>query len=347
MNDVRTAMLETARRVLGTRRWSDGLWREIEDSGLAAAALPVERGGVGTEFGDLLALARPIGRLAPDAPLIETWLAHRALVAAGLDCPEGPLSIAPVASVRLRAMPAGEGFVVDGSLHRVPWGRVAQAVVVLTETPDGPRTIRIDAQQGWVEGVNYAKEPRDTLILDGYRVAADAVGTGHPPIELQREGALFRSLQMAGALAEALSLTVAYAKDRVQFGKPIAKFQAVQQMIARMASEVAAAAASAGAALAAAEREGCAQPWETACAKLRAGEAADITSMIAHEVHAAMGFTQEYALQRSTTRLWSWRDEFGGEVEWATWIGEQAAALGADGLWAGLIEPRRIAAMER
>jgi hypothetical protein len=56
-----------------------------------------------------------------------------------------------------------------------------------------------------------------------------------------------------------------------------------------------------------------------------------------------MGFSQEYVLGRLTTRLWSWRDEFGGETEWAGWIGERVAELGGDNLWPGLIEPRRMA----
>jgi alkylation response protein AidB-like acyl-CoA dehydrogenase len=349
MDDVRRAMLQTARRVLGAeaaRRWSPELWQELAESGLSHAALPAEAGGVGAGLGDLLALARVAGRLPPDAPLVEGWIAQRALVAAGLACPEGPLTVA--AEARLTLDTVAGGVRASGRLARVPWGRSAAAVVLVTENEGRPVTLRIDAPQGWRLGVSTAKEPRDTLDLDGLVVPRDAVGqpgAGIAPAALRLEGALFRTLQMAGALAAALTLTVGYARDRVQFGKPIAKFQAVQQQIARAAAEVAAASAAAGAALVAAEREDAAQPWETACAKLRAGEAADSVTAIAHQVHAAMGFTQDYALQRSTTRLWAWRDEFGGETEWAAWIGAEVAKLGGDGLWAGLIDPPRVPRM--
>ena len=71
-----------------------------------------------------------------------------------------------------------------------------------------------------------------------------------------------------------------------------------------------------------------------AAAKARVGEAAGIAAAIAHQVHAAIGFTHEHALHRSTRRLWSWREEFGSESEWAEWVGECVAGLGgSEALW--------------
>ena len=117
----------------------------------------------------------------------------------------------------------------------------------------------------------------------------------------------------------------------MQFGRAIGKFQAVQQNLAVLAGQVAAAGAAAdiaGEALA-----GTASVLAIASAKVRAGEAAGIGAAIAHQVHGAIGFTAEYGLQLSTRRLWSWRDEFGNEAEWAALIGRHAAAQGADRLW--------------
>jgi len=66
---------------------------------------------------------------------------------------------------------------------------------------------------------------------------------------------------------------------------------------------------------------------------VRVGEAAGIGASIAHQVHGAIGFTYEHALQFATRRLWSWRAEFGGESEWAAELGRSVAERGADALW--------------
>jgi acyl-CoA dehydrogenase len=141
---------------------------------------------------------------------------------------------------------------------------------------------------------------------------------------------------MAGALERILEQSVQFSLDRVQFGRPIAKFQAVQQNLANLAGEVAAAGAAAdGAAEAVALYgvEGDIVAAEVAIAKLRVGDAAGAGAAIAHQVHGAMGFTYEHTLHHSTRRLWSWREEFGNETLWAERLGRAVAAKGADALW--------------
>src|ERR1700748_2908559 len=80
------------------------------------------------------------------------------------------------------------------------------------------------------------------------------------------------------------------------------------------------------------------QEFLVAIAKTRVGDAATIASEIAHQVHGAIGFTKEYALKLSTRRLWSWRDEFGGETEWAAKVGSYVCRGGGDALWPTLTE---------
>jgi alkylation response protein AidB-like acyl-CoA dehydrogenase len=145
--------------------------------------------------------------------------------------------------------------------------------------------------------------------------------------------------QMAGALQAALDLSVAYTRERQQFGKPLASFQAIQQQLAVFAEETAAANMAAAAAFRAAdlvEEEGGDAAFEIACAKLRANQAARISTGIAHQVHGAMGFTAEYRLQHLTKRLWAWGSEHGNERYWADWIGARIAARGAANFWADL-----------
>ena len=120
----------------------------------------------------------------------------------------------------------------------------------------------------------------------------------------------------------------------MQFGRPIGRFQAIQQNLAVLAGQAAAATAAAEAAIEVAVRD-LGSPL-VAAAKIRTGEAAGIGASIAHQVHGAIGFTQEHRLHYSTRRLWSWRDEFGNEAYWARRLGGVVAAAGADRLWHGI-----------
>jgi len=150
-------------------------------------------------------------------------------------------------------------------------------------------------------------------------------------MQLEALGATLRAAQMAGAMRRVLALCVDYANIRNQFGRPIAKFQAIQHMIALIASETAAAEAAAGLALRAAD----ASAFDVApgAAKVRAAMAASKVAALAHAVHGAIGVTDEYALHYLTRRLWQWRDEFGSERTWSERLGQAAVAAGATGLW--------------
>jgi len=105
----------------------------------------------------------------------------------------------------------------------------------------------------------------------------------------------------------------------------------VQHMVALLAGHSAAASAAVEAAVEASHDRP--DEFAVAVAKARVGEAAGKGAEIAHQVHAAMGFTREHNLHYSSRRLWSWRDEFGNERHWQRWLGERVAAAGGDALW--------------
>jgi acyl-CoA dehydrogenase len=133
-----------------------------------------------------------------------------------------------------------------------------------------------------------------------------------------------------------LSLCVAYANERVAFERPIGKFQAVQQNLARLAGEVAAALVAAGSSadtIAQADTFDEAVFFEAASAKIRTAEAATEGAAIAHQVFGAIGFTQEHVLHRFTLRMLAWRDDFGNESYWAAELGKHVARRGADEFW--------------
>ena len=149
-------------------------------------------------------------------------------------------------------------------------------------------------------------------------------------------GAGMRSVETAGALEAILSLSVAYANERVAFERKIGKFQAVQQNLARLAGEVAAALAVSGSAadtLSNSDEFDDAVLLEAASAKIRCAEAAAEGSAIAHQVFGAIGFTQEHILHRFTLRMLAWRDDFGNESWWAAELGRFVARRGADEFW--------------
>jgi alkylation response protein AidB-like acyl-CoA dehydrogenase len=117
-----------------------------------------------------------------------------------------------------------------------------------------------------------------------------------------------------------VELSVSYARDREQFGRPIGRFQAVQRLVATVAEEAAAAEAMT---LGAAERLDAGDSLACAAAKIRVGQAAARCAVAAHQVHGAIGFTDEHSLKDYTTRLWAWRDEYGDEMFWSKYLGER------------------------
>jgi acyl-CoA dehydrogenase len=334
--------------------WPARAWVALEEAGLPRALLPEAAGGFGVAVTDALSLLRVAAGFALPLPLAETMLASWLLAEAGLPVPDGPLTIAPVvAGETLTLVGTLTGDRLHGVASRVPWGRNAAAVAVLVEQP-GLTRVALVTQGGWTAtpGENVAREPRDSLQFDGATATVGPVGIG--AAELRGIGAALRSQQMAGALVRLTEMTTQYAQDRVQFGRPIGKFQAVQQNLAVLAGQTAAACAAADLAAEAFAAYGEPSGGESgggesgggkrgglpilpiAAAKARTGEAAGIGAAIAHQVHGAIGFTFEHSLHFLTRRLWSWRDEFGNETEWNRLVGRHMAKTGADRLWFAL-----------
>jgi acyl-CoA dehydrogenase len=144
---------------------------------------------------------------------------------------------------------------------------------------------------------------------------------------------------MAGAMGQALALSIEHVNTRHQFGRPLGKFQAVQQSLAVMACEVRAVEAAAAALAARLDAVGldpAAADFEMAATKLRANRAVGVVTAIAHQVHGAIGFTREYDLNRVTIPLMRWRGEQGNDAYWAARLGRQVAGLGGRGLWEAL-----------
>ena len=317
-------------------RWRAPLWRALEDAGLTRAWVPEALGGAGAGIADGFEILRIAGAFAVSVPLAETLLAGWLLAQAGLEVPDGILTLAPVRDAD--RLEFGRDGGVSGRARGVPFARDAAHVAVLARRGAGFAVALVErARCALGAGASQAGEPRDDLSLRDVRprAAADAP-PGLDPERLLAMGAAARAAQMSGALEAILERSADYANERVAFERPIAKFQAVQHALARLACETAAALAAAGSAadaLDGGQAPGEALFLEVASAKIRAGEAAGAGAAIAHQVHGALGFSAEHALHRYTQRLWAWREDFGSESVWAARLGRLLAARGADALW--------------
>lgn len=313
-------------------KWPHVLWQALTEVGLTRATLPEADGGPGLDLEDAMAVLRRTAYHALPVPLAETCAAARLLVASGLSVPDGALTLAPVgAGQRLELTRVGSVLQLSGTAYRVPWGGQCAAIVAAASIEGCEMLVVADGTPCHIASErNLAGEPRDTLRFDCTPVIA-ASPLQNAAARLFEEGALARSVQMTGALSRSLEYAIQYANERIAFGRPIAKFQAVQQMLAVMAGHVAAAGAAADFAV---ERSVHAPSrLAIAVAKARIGEAAGRSAEIAHQVHGAMGFTHEHNLHWSTRRLWAWRDEFGGDAYWQMQLGRAAAVVGPDALW--------------
>ncbi|HSF96783.1 MAG TPA: acyl-CoA dehydrogenase family protein [Thermohalobaculum sp.] len=317
-------------------RWKAPLWQALEEAGLTLAWVSEENGGAGADLADGFDILRVSGQYAAPVAIAETLLAGYFLDVAGIKCPSGPLTVAPV---RLGdTLTCDDNGTISGIARAVPHVRDARAIVVIAEREAdqvialmAPGALGIADRQADMGG-----ERADVTFDNVYPVEMAPVPEGWHADTANLFGAAVRAVQMTGALESVLELSVQYAGERVAFGRPIGKFQAVQHNLARLGGEVAAALAASGSAadtLARSTEFNEALLLEIASAKIRVGEAANDGAAIAHQVHGAIGWTAEHVLQRYTRRLWGWRDDFGAESHWAVMLGDMVTEAGADALW--------------
>lgn len=288
-------------------------WSDVSELGLAELLVPEAAGGFGGSWKDAQAVFRLAGYFGLDLPIVETiaasGLAQRPI--------KGQVAIAE----------ACEGTIskdlFSGRLAHVAWGD------------------RVEWVLAQCAGQLFLAQTSDaTLETDHVLLGRSAATLSFQDVEIERLswtgdlmtwGAAIMTAPMAGAMDAALETSVSYANDREQFGKKIGKFQAVQQELAVFALEAAAANSASIAAFSALQDGDYA--FEAAAAKLRCNMAAGEATRISHQVHGAIGFTQEYILQSFTRQIWGWRSRFGSEAVWAAKLGDIAAVQKGSQFW--------------
>jgi hypothetical protein len=155
------------------------------------------------------------------------------------------MSVAPVRPQEKLARDAAG--LLHGSANDVPYAGSSTHLVVVVSELDSPLVGLVSATDcRFASGSNLAGEAQGAVDFEDVRPVDTGYMAGPDPLDaLQRMGAAIRAQQMAGALERILDLSLEYARERVQFGRPIARFQAIQHSLASLAGEVAAAGAAA------------------------------------------------------------------------------------------------------
>jgi len=291
------------------------LWRNLEDTGLARLTSSQDAGPA-----DAAIVLSGLARHAAAVPVAETdllaaWLAGTADVPVPA---AGPLTVAIADAVE-------SGGRVRGIARDVPWP--VGAVVLAARTSEALH-VAVLAEAPNVDGHNLVGEPCGSITFDIAANESQVVDLSVTD-ELTRRGAWARCIQIVGAFDAACGLTVAHTGERVQFGRRLSNFQAVQHSLAAMAGEIERARATTALAVAAAADYGFDHPatdYAVTVAKVTVGRAVGPVTTIAHQLHGAIGVTAEHRLWLATMRARGWVDEFGTTSQYARRFGRMVLA---------------------
>ena len=335
--------------------FSRSQWERIGELGWLGLALPEEHGGAGLGWVDLAVVLEETGRTLFPSPLVATQLASAAIAregdaaqrrrwlsALGRGSAIGTVAIqeasdrADAEGVALEARPDGSGWRLTGEKLFVPDAQNADLLVVAFRTGPAPGALALGVIERGAPGVSVeahalldATRRAGRVLLDGARVSREALlgapGAAGPAIaNLLDRGALAVSAAAAGAAAAALALTVRYAKQRIQFGQPIGRFQGVKHPLAEMHVDVESMRSLVYYAAWLLDERSPEAALAVARAKAWASEAFARIGIDAIQLHGAIGYTWEYDAQLYLKRAKSTRPAFGD----AAWHYERVAALG-------------------
>ena len=323
------------------RGFTADMWQKIAQVGWLGLIVPEEHGGTGQNLVDLGILLEEVGHGVMPGPFFNTALTTVAILDAGSDAQKAdylpriaagdliattailePYSRLDANGINLEAAASGDGYTLNGTKMFVENAHAADLLLVAARTggsgEDGITLLLVDAQSDGVSvdklktiaTDNQCEVTFNNVSVPGANVLGEA-GNGWSVLRLLlQKGAALRCCQMVGALQEVLDMTVEYVKNRVQFGRPIGSFQAIQHYCANMATDVD---GSRFITYQAIWRlgEGLPSDLEVSSAKAWVSDSAQRVAATAHQCHGAIGFTQEHDLQLFTRRLKAWEVSFG------------------------------------
>jgi alkylation response protein AidB-like acyl-CoA dehydrogenase len=302
--------------------YDEALWSVLcEQVGVAALAIPEEYGGAGFTLFETHVVLEELGAALTPSPLLGSGvLTAQALLLAGrhATCSEllpqiasgesvaallwaGERGLWPTSGLPLAATRTGDRWTLDGTAAYVLDGDRADVLLALAETESGPGLFRVDPGQ---PGVRCTPSPTmdqtirlASVMLDAAEASlvADDAAAWLPTLRDVACSAV--SALAVGAAQRCLDMTVAYSKERVQFGRPIGSFQALKHRMADMLVAVETArSASWAAAWSAAQRDG-ELPARAATAKAWCCEALSTVAGEAVQLHGGIAITWEHDAQ--------------------------------------------------
>jgi len=294
------------------------LWSELSSVGFADALLPESADGAALSLTEVWPLLFSMGRHVLPVPFAQTLLARAWLqrahattcaqaktLAQGL--PEGTITFAPFRVV------AGESSV---QAVGVSFGRTATWVLAQSDTKVW--LLPTSQAQSTTSGGNGSLDA--DLSWSAEVAQASLLGQFEQP-QFRELLALSLAVLIAGAADRVFEMTLGWANQREQFGKPIGRFQALQQQISEVAEQVFGARMAAEMACRSAAWQPV--PALAALAKAQTSQAVERIVAVAHAVHGAIGVTQEFDLQLYTRRLNEWARAGGGAGYWSGVLGQQ------------------------
>lgn len=307
------------------------LWRELAGLGLVGIGLPESAGGGGMGFAEVAIVLEEVGRAAAPIPALPVMAmagpllaAHASDRLAGVASGERVVTVAlhePVGDVAAPALHASGGR-LTGVKTVVPFGTVADAFLV--SAADGVHLVEADAPGVTVERQNAVDDIPDALVTfdgaPGTRICGPE-GLG----SLLERGHAAQAMIMSGLTDRAVELTAAYVKERVQFDRPIATFQAVAQRAADARIDVEAIRLTAWQAVMRIN-DGLPAAEHAASAKYWAAEGGQRVVHAATHLHGGVGVDRDYPLHRHF--LWAKKQELflGGATAALLRLGDALAA---------------------
>jgi alkylation response protein AidB-like acyl-CoA dehydrogenase len=261
---------EAVRAAMDSERgYDESLWKLLcEQVGAAALVVPEDLGGAGGELADAAVVLEELAKALVPTPLLGTTLAELALLAAGVHEPLEGLA----EGTSIGAVVFDPEFVVNGD--------IADVVIAA----DGENLTR------WDSFTAQAKPTMDLTRRLSAVTPGDTTALGADP-GMADTAALLVAAEQVGAASRALDLTVAYTKDRVQFGRPIGSFQALKHRMADLYVRVSATRAVVNDAIA--------EPSSSAAALARfmASETLSTVTAEAIQLHGGIAITWEHDIQ--------------------------------------------------
>jgi acyl-CoA dehydrogenase len=260
----------------------DALWSAYGEQGMLAVLVPEEQDGLGLGLLDAAVVSRCLGAGVAPGPWLPTVVAGEALRLGGANVPEAAGWLARVAAGEVKL-----AFAPDPALP-VEYAGVADALVAI-----------VDGTLALYEPSAYSVTP--VAVLDRTtrlgRVEITGSGLALDPAAIAAvlaRATVLTAADLAGIAREALTRTVQYDKDRVQFGKPVGSFQALKHTLADL--HIATTMAEHAVLYAAHAVDTGRDDWELAVsvAKAKASDAArDVTAAMI-QFHGGIGYTWEH-----------------------------------------------------